>query len=93
MLSEEKEALLVQLDNKMNELQSEKKHKELLVKKVGELKTQMNSVSKEKANHQQAMSQVRQEATNQLHNMIKSKDHEIQWLKTTLAERAVQPGR
>jgi chromosome segregation ATPase len=86
VLAEEKEALLVQLSNKGNELQSEKKHKELLVKKVGELKGEINSTSKEKANHEQAMSQLRDETTTQL----RAKDQEIEWLKTTLRQREEQ---
>ncbi|KAL1592676.1 hypothetical protein SLS60_011092 [Paraconiothyrium brasiliense] len=83
----EKETLLAQLVNKKNELDSDKKHKDLLVKKITELQTELNNCKKEKSKDEQAKSHRQEEVITKLQAAIKTRDEEIAWLKTQMKQR------
>jgi len=76
LYKEKEEGLAAELTNKKNELVSEKGHKELLVKKMTQLRTEMDSL---KSNSERSESTLREEIT--------TKDQEIAWLKKTMQQR------
>ncbi|KAJ4351178.1 uncharacterized protein N0V89_006517 [Didymosphaeria variabile] len=85
--AKEKETLLTRLANRENQLDSDKKRKELLTNKIRELQMEVINFKKEKSNDEQAKFQRVEEAATKLHAAIDLKDKEIAWLKAQMKQR------